>query len=420
MSEATNAQAIALQQELVRPNLPLLYQQDDTLWGMIKQTTEAEEVSSRPTRVPQEVLAGGKPRQGNPDGDDIGLGSSFTTDYGTLVPVYIFMAWQYTKLAEISTGNKQKAIEDYVTLTQKRALQGMNVVMESLIQGDGSNTLSTVTTTSGTNILNVDNANAFQDNWDIDVWSGLGGTFRGTCTILSVDADNNQLTLTGPFPAGTTANDLLLLSGSAGVANSGIFGIKAYQVNSNTGSVMGIPRASYPGKFSTPTVNANNQALTPAMARRSLAQIQTALGVQKPDELELIYHMNVDMVAAWENTGINVTQVIQNQITGSNSLDMLKKSPPKTFAGRKLVTSINAAPGRIDGLCLKNWFRVENQPIDFYEVGGQTLFPVYGGSGGLQTSTLFYYWTGVNLGNQNVREGVYISNIAIPTGYFGN
>lgn len=417
MSEATNAQAIALQHELVRPNLPLLYQQDDTLWGMIKENTEVEVVSSRPTRVPMELLAGGKPRQGYPDGGDIGLGSSFTTDFGTIVPVYIFMAWQYTKQAEISTGNKEKAIEDYVTLTQKRAMQGINVVMECLIQGDGSNTLSTVTGTSGTNILTVANGNAFQDNWDVDVWSAVGGTFRGTVTIQSVDANNKQLYLTGAFPSGTAANDVLLLSGSSGVAGSGLFGIAAYQQNSATGSVMGIPRASYPGKLSTPNVNAANQALTPAMARRSLAQIQIALGVKQPDELDLIYHMNVDMVAAWENTGLNVTQVIQNQLQGSNSQDMLKKSPPKTFAGRKLVTSINAEPGRVDGLCLKNWFRVENQPLDFYEVGGQTMFQVYGASGGLATSTLFYYWWGGNVGNQNVREGVYLSNVAIPNGY---
>jgi hypothetical protein len=68
-------------------------------------------------------------------------------------------------------------------------------------------------------------------------------------------------------------------------------------------------------------------------------------------------------------------------------------------------------------LCLKHWFRVENQPIDYYEVGGQTLFPTYGASGGLSASTMFYLWTGVNIGNDNVRAGVYISSLAIPSGY---
>jgi hypothetical protein len=130
--------------------------------------------------------------------------------------------------------------------------------------------------------------------------------------------------------------------------------------------------------------------------------------------------MNVDQVAAWENVGLVVSSVIQNQLKGDQSVDMLQKSAPKTFAGRPIIGgsgSIHATPGRIDGLCLKHWFRVENQPIDYYEVGGQTLFPTYGASGGLSASTMFYLWTGVNIGNDNVRAGVYISSLAIPSGY---
>lgn len=45
---------------------------------------------------------------------------------------------------------------------------------------------------------------------------------------------------------------------------------------------------------------------------------------------------------------------------------------------------------RIDALDLRNWFRQEITPIDFYEVGGQTIFPVYGSSGGLATGMLSY------------------------------
>lgn len=421
MSAATVAQTLALQHEKVRPNLPLMYQQDFTLWGMIKGRSDIEVVSARPTRVPMELLAGGKFRQGNPDGGDLGLGSGITTDFGTLVPIYFFQATQYTKLTEISTNKDEKAIENYARLTMERAMEQFNTNMEAAIQGDGSNTLDTVVSISGS-VLTVNNANEFYDNQDIDVWTALSGTFKGTVTIQSVDANNKQLYLVSAIPSGGTsalpvATDLLLINGSAGVANSGIFGIKYFQVNSNTGTVMNLSRAAYPGKLSTPTVDAKNQSLTPAMARRSLAQIQIALGVKYPDEEKLIYHMDVDMVAAWENTGINVTQVIYEQIKGDTSEDMLKKAPPKTFAGRPLVTSIHATYGRIDGLCLKHWFRCENQPIDYYEVGGQTLFPTYGASGGISASTLFYLWTGVQLGNDNVRAGVYLQNVPSPNGY---
>src|SRR5215831_3817646 len=75
MSIASLSQTLAIQHEKVRPNLPLMYQQDYTLWGMVKGRTDVEVVSSRPTRVPMELLAGGKFRVGNPDGGDLGLGS---------------------------------------------------------------------------------------------------------------------------------------------------------------------------------------------------------------------------------------------------------------------------------------------------------------------------------------------------------
>lgn len=421
MSVATVSQAIGMMHEQVRPELPRLYQQDYTLWGKIKSRTDIVVVSSRPTRVPLRLLAGGKFRVGSPDGQDIGLGSSFTTDAMTLVPVYFFQASQYTKATEINTNSDEKAIEDYAMLTMKDAMEQINVCLEAVIQGDGSNTLDTVLSLTNANqTINTTNANAFTDNQDIDVWSALGGTLRGTATILSVDGPNGQLNLVAAAPGGTIAGDLLLVSGSSGIANAGLFGIKYWQVASNVGSIGNLARSSYPGKLSTPHVTGNNAALTPAKARVFQAQMQAAMGIEAAEKAGLEYHMNTDMIAAWENVGLLVAQVIQNQIKGDSSVDMLKKDVPQTFSGRPVMKSIHATPGRIDGLALKHWFRCENQPIDYYEVGGQTLFPTYGASGGLNTSTLFYLWTGVQIGNENVRAGVYGDGWAIPAGYFGH
>jgi len=421
MAVANVAQAIGIMHEQVRPELPRLYQQDYTAWGRIKSRTDIVVVSSRPTRVPLRLLAGGKFRVGSPDGGDIGLGSSFVTDAMTLVPVYFFQASQYTKATEINTNSDEKAIEDYAMLTMKDAMEQFNVCMESVLQGDGSNTLDTVVSLSNANTtITCNNANLFTDNQDIDFWAALGGAFLGTGTILSVDGPNNQINMTTPVPGGVGAGTLMLVSGSAGIANSGLFGIKYWQVSSNTGSVGNLARSAYPGKLTTPHVSGNNQALTPAKARVFQAQMQAAMGIDAAEKSELEYHMNTDMIAAWENVGLLVSQVIQNQIKGDSSVDMLKKDVPQTFAGRPVLKSIHATPGRIDGLAFKHWFRCENQPIDYYEVGGQTLFPTYGASGGLSTSTLFYLWTGVQIGNENVRAGVYGDGFAIPTGYFGH
>jgi hypothetical protein len=168
-------------------------------------------------------------------------------------------------------------------------------------------------------------------------------------------------------------------------------------------------------------VNGGGYTLTQSEARRLQGQMKIALGALKAVELDLQFNMGPEMLAAWENTGIAVSQVIQNQLTGDRAQDMLKKHVPKTFMGYPIIGegegNIHAKAGRIDGICLKEYFRCENQPIDYYEVGGQTIFPSYGASGGLAASSFFYLWTGVQVGNENVRAGCYMDSISVPTGY---
>ena len=421
MSIASVSQTLALQREQVRPDLVRLIPFDTSLWSQIKPKADVTVVSNRPTRVPQYVLSGGKHSFKNYDGGDLGLGSSFTTDYWTLVPVYPSAAWQYTKLTEIATNSDKKAIEDYGMRTMKEAMEEFNVFMEALMNTDGSNTLDTIVTVAA-NILTVNNGNQFRDNNDYDIWSGLSGIFRGTVTAQSVDNNNDQLYLTANAPAGTVAGDLLLVSGSAGIAGTGFLGIKYYQVAGNAGNIGGLARSAYPGKLSTPTVNFSGQVLTPAKARLMLANMQKAMGVKQPNEVELLWNMNLDMIAAWENAGLVITSLIQQPGQGK-AYDPLPKAPPKTLAGRPIVGdgmgSIHATPGRIDGLPMKHLFRVENQPIDFYEEAGQTTFPAIAASGGLAASTIFYLWAGLNLGNDMVRAGTFGSNIAGVSGYFG-
>ena len=421
MAQGTVAQTFALQKEKVRPQLSLLYQLDDTLWGEIESRGDVEVVSSRPTRVPLELLAGGTFTTNSPDGGDLGLGSAPITDFMTLVPVYFFQCSQWTKQAEISTNANEKAIEDYSKLIMKRAMKNFRTYMEAVFtQGAGDNQLDTVVST-GTNVIYVHNANQFQDQQPIDIWTTTGGTFVGTVTVQSVDAANKALWLTGPVPAGTTAGYGLYVRGSAGVANSGLFGLFQYAYGQNSGTVAGLQRTSYPGKLIMPYVNGQSQTLTQSTARKLTAQMQIALGATAAYDLDLQFNMGPDMMAAWENTGIAVSQVIQNQLTGDSSQDMLKKHTPKTFMGYPIVNkglgNIHAKQGRIDGVCVKCYFRCENQPIDFLEYGGQTIFPQYGASGGLAASTFFYLWEGVQVGNENPRAGCYVDSVAIPAGY---
>ena len=421
MAQLQNNQTLALQLERVRDKLELLYEREDTLWGLIKSETDVDPVSTRNMRVPVQALAGGLASQFNPDGGDLGRGSGTTFDYGQITPVYLIIGVEVSRLAEIATNQGSKAIESIAKVEPANAMKQFNKFIDTLLNTDGSGTLDTVVSVTSPNQITVNNANQFADNQNIQVWSALGGTNRGTCQILSCDPNSNILYIAGAgYPAGTQANDLLIIAGAPAVAGTSLLGVEYFQTNSNSGSWLQLPRASYPGKLKTPYVNGNSGSPTPALVRRMFAQLEFALGIEVADEQKLVFYMNNDMAAAWENNGLNVTIVNQQQLKGSESEDMLKKSMPSQMAGRKIVRSVHAKPGRIDGLCLSHWGRCENQPIDYWDVGGQTVFPIYGGSGGLAAASIFYYWTGVNVFNANVRAGVYSDTLAIPSGYFGH
>ena len=342
----------------------------------------------------------------------------------TLVPTYFFQCSQWTKQAEISTNANEKAIENYSKMIMKRSMKNFRTYMEAIFtQGAGDNLLDTVATTAtlGATSILVNNANQFQDQQPVDVWTSTGGTFVTSFVVQSVDAANKTLWLSGPLGAACTAGYGLYVKGSAGVANSGLFGLFQAAVSTNTGTAFGLSRASYPGKLIMPYVSGNNQPITPSTARKLTAQMQIALGATAAFELDLQINMGMDQMAAWENTAIQVASIIQNQISGDSSQDMIKKHSPKTFMGYPIVNkgmgNIHAKQGRIDGVCLKCWGRVENQPIDFLEYGGQTIFPQYGASGGLAASTFFYLWTGCNAFMDKVRAGFFSTNLAVPSGY---
>lgn len=424
MAPGANQNAIALQIEAVRPEVPLLYQLDDTLLGLIKKKAKGlQTVSSRAYRVPVEITAGGAINQFNPDGGNLGRGSAIKTDVMLINQFYFNFAVEYTALAEIATDDKEKAVENYVTRQMSRMMEQFRAGIEALLAyGDSSGSLDTVVSVSG-QVVTVNNANQFFDNQIVQDFTAAG-VLRGTFQILTADALANTLTAdpTTPLPAGIAATDVLAVNGCVGpsVAASSLNGINTLQINSNVGNYLGIQRAAYPGRLSTPFINGNNTSITPQRGRALINLVRTAMGINTPDASKFVWHMNVDQEAAIENIGLIVSTQIQSMVKGDASQDMLKKTPPKTFGGRAIYANIHAQPGRIDGLPTEHWFRAEIQPLDFYEVNGQTLFPIYGNDGGLAASFITYLWWGWNLASENLRAGCYSTNNAIPTGYFGH
>jgi len=414
------SQAIAAHAEFMRPELAELVLLQGVLWKRINKSTEVNAISNRPARIAFNALTGGRFRTGANlfDNAPLGRGSAPTLTFGTLSAVSFLQASEYSALAEYSTDSTQKAIENYVTLTNRQATETFAGYMDALVfQSAGDNMLDTVVATSGTNGLVVNNANYFQDNQRLDQFVAQGGVFMQTIEVLSVDIANNTIWLTAPFPVGTAAGNALYVEGSAGVANSGFFGLPYYFVAGNAGNFMGIPRAAFPGKFSTP--NIAPRALTPAAVRAAQAQMDLAMGTDD-DNKEVVMHMNVDMAAAWENNALTVQSIIRNQESGDQTADMLHKRQVSTMAGREILRNIRARPGIIHAINFKRLFRLETKALDMYEVGGQTVFPTYAADGGVNSTMIFYLTMMAQMGCDGPRNAFFIGpNVALPGGYFG-
>lgn len=444
MSALAEASVQAVELEEVREEIPDLMLTEDTILTRLKKASRVIPMSTstgggasstfdpngRPSlRIPMRIQAGSTHQQFSADGGDMGRGTGSLYAAQFLTPVSFSEACEITAQALWSTENKKKSRVQVKASEFTHTLEQFKSNLDADINGDGSGILATVTTAnSGTgpagpsfsNIV-VNIANTMYDNQIVQVFPSVGGTSRGTFQVSYVDGVINTVYSANALPSGggaTQTGDLLVLNGAPGTAGGSVMGIRAYQVNGNAGTLNGLPRSNFPGRLSTPTVNLNGAAMTQAIGRLLVSKIALALGNESPALADLVWYCNVDQAAALENLAVQVAVVNQQEIKGKNSEDMLKRLTPSTFVGYDIVKSVHALPGRIDALCLKYWGIGELKSSDLYDVNGQTIFPIIGGSGGLAAATIFYFVTSFNIFNSNVRAGGYISNAQIPTGYF--
>lgn len=441
MAALNEAAVQAVELETVREEIPDLMLTEDTFYARIKKAGRVLPMSTatggsvgstfdptgRPSlRIPMRIAAGSTHQQFSADGGDMGRGTGSFYAAQFLTPVSFSEACEITAQALWSTETGKKSRVQVKASEFTHTLEQFKSNLDADLQGDGSGTLATVTTPNsasgpaGNSFSNmvVSNANQFYDNQVIQVFPSVGGVTRGSFQVSYVDGVVNTLFSAQAFPAGTIAGDLLVVNGASGGANTSLQGIKAYQVNGNSGTLNGLARSNFPGRLSTPTVNLNSAAITPQIGRLVVSKIALALGNETPALADFIWYMNVDQAAAVENLAIQVAITNQQEIKGDTSQDMLKKFTPATFVGYDIVKSVHASPGRLEGLCLKYWGIGELKAPDLYDVNGQTVFPTIGASGGINASTVFYFVTSFNVFNSNVRAGAFVSNAQIPTGYF--
>jgi hypothetical protein len=424
MAQMQNAQSVALQLEKVRDKLPLLYERDDILLTMIQQRGDVERVSSRNMRLPLQIRPGGKAGLANMDGGDLGRGSGTVYDVAQVTPVFFRHAVEITKLVEYASNAPDKAIENAAKREVKNAMAQFRSFLDKVMQTNGNGVLGTISSivTTGLpagvaaqfNMAKPPGAQLVYYNQTIQVYDPTLTTNRGSANVLLVDPFNSLIQVDA-LPTGTSANDVIVHDGLTGAQPVSLFGILYHQTNATTGTWLNLNRATYPVELATPNVNGNNSAITPGAVRLAINKVRKSLGSNQVSKL--IAYTALEQEHQWEQLGVTISQIIKEGAGGrASDLDLLFTGE-KSMAGVPIKSSINANQSRVDFLDLSHWGRAVMQDIDFYDVGGQTVFPIYGASGGLASAYIFYFVTGFQLWNESPRSGAYINNLAIPTGY---
>src|SRR5215472_13379185 len=413
MPAQANANVVALQLEKVRDKVPLLYERDDILLTMIQQRGDVEKVSSRNMHLPLQVNPGGKAGSYNADGGDLCRGSGTIYDVAQVSPIFFRFAIEITKLVEYATTGREHAIENATKREVANGMKQFRAFLDKLMQTAGNGVLGTINSVSGTTFTMAvpSGAALVYVGQTIQVYDTTLTTNRGTCNVVAADPITAQTITVDAVPGGTIATDVIVHDGLSGAQPVSLFGIKYHQNNATTGTWLNLNRATYPVQLATPRVNAGNAALTPSNVRLAINKVRKSLGINH------IAYMAVEQEHAWENLGITVSQIIkEGGGSDGNDLDLLF-SGRKTMSGIPIKSSVNADQTRVDFLDLSHWGRAVLKDIDFYEVNGNTVFPIYGASGGLAASYIFYFDLAMQVWDDSPRSGAFIDTLARPQGY---
>lgn len=428
----------AIELDTFSKDIPDLIPLDTTLYGFFKNNATTIPISNvtaaggvtRPSfRVPMRLQAGAAIQQGTGNADSLGRGTGSQWGAFALSPVFYYNTCEITFLARIATEGQKRGLFNVQAQELKNTFQQATQGLEALIQGDGSGTLDQIPTTATINngtgpagptfssIVGLNNAFQFTDQQTIQVFPSIGGTSLGSFTVSYTDPVSNTIYSAQALPTGTTNGDYLVVNGSSGAAGASIMGLRAWQVNSNVGTIGGLARQNYPSRLSTPTINLNGASLTLTTGLRALTLLGRALGQQNAAVKNSIWYCGPDQAMQVAQLYFNSIYSETSRAGGDTAPDVAKKYWPSTYAGRDLHVGWNALPGRLDLFTPDTWYLGELLPLELYDFGGGiTVAPVPDlVNGGYLTSSMFSYVAALNLVNSNLRAGVYIQNAAQPT-----
>jgi hypothetical protein len=393
--------------------------------------TQAGGVSRPAFRIPVRIQSGAAIFQATGNGDALGRGTGSQWVAGDLSPVGLFGGCEITYLARMATQGPKRGLISLRAEELKNSLESFMQGVDAQFLSDGAGALlqipSTATITTGgsgnqTSIIAGlgGQANQLQEQQVVQFFAAEGGAARtggvATATVSYVDGANDTVYFSTALPNGTTTGDFIMIQGSTGALNSGVVGIYGWQVASNTGTIMNLSRATFPGQLSTPNINKGNAPINLVDGYKAAILIGRGLGAENKavEEFEWICGPDQELAVAQLYTQVLAQYTLPS---GDKALDMAKKHMSPTYAGRDLNVAYSAKQGRLDAVCPSEWGIIETVEPSLYDFGdGVTTMPIpdFVGQGSYLTSSIFFYNAFLNLFNSNLKSSCSISSAAVP------
>jgi hypothetical protein len=414
----SNVRAVLI--EYVDRELPMLFRQEYPLWDKIQQVKPIS-VSRRTMRVPLKMSPGGQFRAYTPDGGVLGTGTGIDYEHATLVPSDHLLAMEWTKDVDYTTDDGKKAVAQAV---KDLTVNGMEVMKQNLNAGlhcAGAGVLATVSSVASLIITVSGNYGTLllSEGLPVDFYDSGYTTNRGTANITAI---NSLTTFTvDAVPSGVTGTDLVSVSGmtaagSVSGAPVDLFGVDYHHNDAVTGMWLGLNRATYAPKLSTPSVDASSADISPALLRATRAKMRRALGLSKSKARHLVL-MNQEQAIQYESLAIQVQRVDRTPSGGEKVPDMNFDEDLGNVIGYPVLIDQHQDPTRVDILNLAVWGRAELYPLRYYtDNNGNKFFTLVDTSTGTpKAAELCYLQYGGQFFMRNPRDGAYLKNLSKPT-----
>jgi len=238
--------------------------------------------------------------------------------------------------------------------------------------------------------------------------SGLVHASGAETSITFMDPENKQIKVA--TVNGSAAGNVILLSGLSGASPTSLLGVPYHHSNASTGTWLGLDRALNP-EIRASRVNANSSPLSLPFPRLAINKLGDRVGIENGMKFQAWMHPC--QVQAYEDLGQMATVI--NKQSKQEGLDLYFDIAQ--LAGVPIKKSFSWDKKRIDFIVNDAWGRAEMKPAGFYEEGGRKVFEIRGASGGVAAASIFYIVASFNLFMKNPTQGVYIDNLAVPSGY---